>query len=270
MRPGGRVLPRKAGEPMRQGFNGYKWILALLAGLLLPPAALPEEQLPVEILVGFERNNTTLAGPKGATVRGTEFQFGESPVFKIISPIKLGCLNKLGVFGRRGSTERKGCFGFGIRFSGSQKRLAGPWFDLTADPAAEPVYRFRSDQIAGEVLFGQLSEVSLAVGLGLRVGLNNYDLLVTNNSNSAILFDQRNKFRGFASWAFYLDLQVLLAWPFFGVDSWPFDNVFFLYSFEQTIPGANTFRVPDINNPASEIEVDFQVRTQTLTIEFIF
>ena len=248
----------------------YKWscVFALLAAFALPSAATAQQRrVPLDLQAGFEQNRTTLEGPDGMRVRGQEGASTSNPVFKIISPIKLGCVGQSRVFNRGTSSERRGCIGFGGRFSGSQKRLEGEWFERTAT-STTPSYNFRSDQIAGELLFGQLSEVSFAVALGLRAGLNNYDLQVTDNNT--ILFDQRNKFRGFASWAFYLDLQVLLSWPFFGVFTWPFDNVFFLYSFEETFPGANSFTVPDINNPGSEIDVDFQLQTHTITIEFIF
>lgn len=177
----------------------------------------------------FEQNEALLVGPEGSTVAGTqESDFSSTPVLKILSPIKLGWLNQPIPVDLGTDAERKACFGFGARFSGSQKRLEGRWFNLDADPTAKPNYNFRSDQIAGEVLFGQLSEVSLAVGLGSRAGLNNYDLVVTDND--LILFEQRNKFRGFASWAFYLDLQVLLAWPFL-VFEWPLSPVFLFYSY---------------------------------------
>ena len=240
----------------------FAWLTALAATV-----AIGDDRLPVDIQIGFEQNETLLVGPQGRTASGDQqSDFSSTPVFKILSPIKLGCLNDPFPVDRGTSVERDACFGFGARFSGSQKRLAGRWFNLVSDPAAKPNYNYRSDQIAGEVLFGQLSEVSLAVGLGLRAGLNNYDLIVTNND--LILFEQRNKFRGFASWAFYLDLQVLLAWPFLVFD-WPLSPVFLFYSYEQTFDGANTLSVPDING-TGEIDVDFQVTTQTITLEILF
>ncbi len=222
----------------------------------------------MDIQVGFERNEVGLIDVRGGTSRSAkEPDFSTAPVLKIMSPIKLGCVALRRAFNQGTSSQREGCIGFGGRFSGAQKRLEGRWFDLASDAGAEPDYRYRTDQIAGELLFGQLSEVSLAVGLGLRGGINNYDLQVSDGDR--ILFEENNKFSGFASWALYLDLQVLLSWPFAGFYTWPSDHFYLLYSYEETINGANTVTVPDING-AGEIPVEMKVRTNTITLELIF
>lgn len=253
---------------MYQGIWKNLIFLIPLALLGASPAFSQVKALPLDLQIGFEQNEVSLIGQQsdGSPIT-TEPETSEQAVFKIFSPIKLGCMALKSTFNQGGSSQRLGCLGFGVRASGSQKRLSGNWFPLAADPSINTTYTFRSDQLAVEFLFGQLSEVSLALGLGLRAGLNNYDLMVTKDSQ--ILFLEENKFALFASWVAYIDLQVLFAWPFFGLYSWPSENVFLLYSLEGTIENYNNFKVPDING-TGETEVEIKNSTQTLTLEFIF
>ena len=227
-----------------------------------------EERLPVDIHIGFEKNIATLINlSSGERISEQESEYNDQPVFKILSPIKLGCLGKIQTWDNRTDAQRKGCIGFGARFSAAQKRLSGSWFHVDSSSDSETLYYYRSAQFAGEVLFGQLSEVSLAIGLGLRVGVNNYDLLV--EKGDSILLHQLNKSTPFVSWSFYLDLQTILTWPFLGTFKWPFSPVFFMYSYEETFEGYNKLG-PLITGNGSEAEVELKTLTHTLTLELIF
>jgi len=240
-------------------------ILGLTWGLSEQALAV-ERRLPVDLHLGFEQNEVILVDSAGvASKTQSEPSFSTTPVLKIISPLKLGCFGKRNIFNRGTTSQREGCFGAGIRLSGAQKRLSGTWFPPSATPDARPEYYLRTDQLAIEALLGHLSEVSLAFGLGLRTGINQYDLLVKDGST--ILIDQRNRNQRFSSWTLYIDLQTLTTWPF-GVE-WPMDHVYFFYSYESTFDRANRFTVPDLNT-TGEVEIEMKVNTRTITIEFLF
>ncbi|MDH5751856.1 MAG: hypothetical protein OEZ59_05500 [Deltaproteobacteria bacterium] len=231
-------------------------------------SARPDYRLPVDIHIGFENNDVILVDRQSNLMIHTEdSEYSTTPVFKIISPIKLGCMWNEITLDKSKGTMRRGCLGFGLRASGAQKRFKGRWFDLHTDPTAEPEYEYRTDQVAGEVMFGQLSEVSLAFGASVKLGFNSYDLYVFNADQ--LLFKEVNRKNLFASWAAYLDLQVLLSWPFMGVGNWPLAPFFFMYSYEETMPGKNTYKVPDINT-GKTMEMEFRTRTHTVTMEVMF
>ncbi|MCP4295637.1 MAG: hypothetical protein GY786_08530 [Proteobacteria bacterium] len=247
-----------------------KVLFYILASLLCDSVSVvfAESRLPLDIHIGFERNQVTLNDLKsGDTKTEEDSEYGNKPVFKILSPIMLGCFGKSRTWDSGTSAQRKGCFGVGLRFSAAQKRLSGSWFGLDSDTSAKPVYSYRSDQFAGEVLFGQLSQVSLAYGLGIRSGVNNYDLHVSYGDS--LLVDKTNQNSTFLSWTGYLDLQVLLSWPFDGSYSWPLSPFFFMYSYEETFSQQNNLYVPDING-TTDTEVEVSTKTHTMTLELIF
>ncbi len=115
--------PLRASKVMKQRPILPQAVLAILlwAGLSAGPLA-AHEALPVDIQIGFERNEVGLIDVRGGTSRSAkEPDFSTAPVLKIMSPIKLGCVALRRSFNQGTSSQREGCIGFGGRFSGAQR-----------------------------------------------------------------------------------------------------------------------------------------------------
>ncbi len=171
-------------------------------------------RLPIDIQFGYERNEFEFSSENGESSNDEDSDFNNRPIIKIISSTLLSCFSKIKGNGIYGDS----CDGLGIRASASQRRLSGNWFELSNsnDPVTE--FHYNSNQFAFELLGGRINEVGVFAALGLRAGLNSYDLLVANSSQ---LFTEHGKQALFVNGVFHLDIGYILTAPLgLGRDAW--------------------------------------------------
>ena len=220
---------------------------------------------------GYQFNQVQLenlkTGDKAGSLSGPDsFSAEGSPVFSIASKTfftDAGC-----ILGGPGGTPIAGCVGLGLRFGGGQRRFAGEWFASQANPNDPVTFDYNATQAFTELLLGALSEITPVVGIGLKAGFNDYDLLVRRNDS--ILIRQTDEGNFFLSTTYYVNLVILIdllfgLWP----SSPPLNNLAIEFSVEETNRGKNAITVPDINGPGSS-EVDFHTRTNTITFQYFF
>ena len=213
--------------------------------------------------IGLERQETELVDDKGKSMQAqNQADYQASPVFRFASSSHLfGCLGKASdpYFGGTDLCA----LGFAIRAVGGQRRSEGKWYPTEK---ATPNYYYRTVQIAAELTMGIVYEFGAdALSIGLRGGLNNYDLIIKEGEQ--LFYEKYNKTSLYLSSIFQTAPLLLLSAILNANLTLPIGNLYF--SLEQTLPGYNEITVKNLNNGA-DLKVDLQSTIGTIFWQYGF